>query len=92
MSVIAEALMAAFLDAASAALILHLAHRHAAAPCGEKLLCVMMLIGFILGMALGERQHAYAFLILCALGALLSYIAEGFAFSDSNAQEVTSHE
>ena len=38
MSVIAEVLMAAFLDAASAALILHLARRHAAAPYGEKLL------------------------------------------------------
>ena len=57
----------------------------------EKAFCVTMLFGFALGMALGEAQHARAFQVICGLGVILSYAAEGVAFA-GNAQEVTCHE
>ena len=50
-----------------------------------------MLFGFALGMALGEAQHARAFQVICGLGVILSYAAEGVAFAGT-AQEVTCHE
>ena len=50
-----------------------------------------MLFGFALGMALGEAQHARAFQVICGLGVILSYAAEGFAFA-GNGREVTCHE
>ena len=50
-----------------------------------------MLFGFALGMALGEAQHARAFQVICGLGVILSYAAEGFAFA-GNAQEAMRHE
>ena len=50
-----------------------------------------MLFGVTLGMALGEAQHARAFQVICGLGVILSYAAEGVAFA-GNAQELTCHE
>ena len=50
-----------------------------------------MLFGVALGMALGEAQHARALQVICGLGVILSYAAEGFALA-GNAQEVTCHE
>ena len=50
-----------------------------------------MLFGFALGMALGEAQHARVFQVICGLGVIFSYAAEGFAFA-GNGQEVTCHE
>ncbi len=50
-----------------------------------------MLFGVTLGMALGEAQHARAFQVICGLGVILSYAAEGGAFA-GNAQEAMRHE
>ena len=84
METVFEACMAALLDAAMLVLLFH-------ASVWEKAFCVTMLFGFALGMALGEAQHARAFQVICGLGVILSYAAEGVAFA-GNAQEVTCHE
>lgn len=77
-----EAVMAAFFDAAMIAMIFHLIHEPAGGPVSEKILCGVMAFGFLFGMAASDAGHAYAALALCALGVLLSYVAEGFACAE----------
>ena len=73
-------------------LIFHMVHTKANASVWEKAFCVTMLFGVTLGMALGEAQHAKpAFQVICGLGVILSYAAEGVAFA-GNAQEAMRHE
>ena len=83
--------MAGLLDAAMIVLIFHMVHANANASVWEKVFCVTMLFGFALGMALGEAQHARVFHVICGLGVILSYAAEGFAFA-GNEQEAMQHE
>ena len=91
MAEVFEACMAALLDAAMVMLIFHIVRKKEDTSVWEKTFCVTMLVGFALGMALGEAQHARAFQVICGLGVILSYAAEGFAFA-GNAKEVTCHE
>ena len=91
MEIVLETCMAGLLDAAMIVLIFHMVHTKANASVWEKAFCVTMLFGFALGMALGEAQHARAFQVICGLGVILSYAAEGFAFA-GNAQEAMRHE
>ena len=91
METILEACMAALLDSAMLGLFFHMVHKKEDATASEKMFCITMLFGFALGMALGEAQHARAFQVICGLGVILSYAAEGVAFG-GNAQEVTCHE
>lgn len=91
MEAILEACMAALLDAAMVVLMAHIVRKKAKASVCEKVLCITMLFGFALGMALGEAQHARAMQVLCGLGVILSYAAEGLAFA-GKAQEATGHE
>lgn len=91
MEAILEACMAALLDAAMVVLMTHIVRRKAKASVCEKVLCIAMLFGFALGMALGEAQHARAMQVLCGLGVILSYAAEGLAFAEKS-QEATGHE
>ena len=83
--------MAGLLDAAMIVLIFYMVHANANASVLEKAFCVTMLFGVTLGMALGEAQHARAFQVICGLGVILSYAAEGVAFA-GNAQEAMRHE
>ena len=91
METILEACMAALLDSAMLGLFFHMVHKKEDATASEKMFCITMLFGFALGMALGEAQQARAFQVICGLGVILSYAAEGVAFA-GNAQEVTCHE
>ena len=91
METILDACMAALLDSARLGLFFHMVHKKEDATASEKMFCITMLFGFALGMALGEAQHARAFQVICGLGVILSYAAEGVAFA-GNAQEVTCHE
>ena len=91
METVLEACMAALLDAAMLVLIFHMVYKKEDASVCEKVLCVTTLFGFVLGLALGEMQHARACQAICGLGVILSYAAEGFAFA-GNAQEVRCHE
>ena len=91
METILEACMAALLDSAMLGLFFPMVHKKEDATASEKMFCITMLFGFALGMALGEAQHARAFQVICGLGVILSYAAEGVAFA-GNAQEVTCHE
>ena len=91
METVFEACMAVLLDAAMLVLLFHMVHKKEDASVWEKVFCVTMLFGVTLGMALGEAQHARAFQVICGLGVILSYAAEGVAFA-GNAQEVTCHE
>ena len=86
-----EAWMAGFLDAAMVVLILQFIRRKKGGSACEKVLCVTMLFGFALGVVLGHVQHARTVLALCALGVILSYVAEGLAFA-GNTREAISHE
>ena len=72
-------------------LIFYMVHANANASVLEKAFCVTMLLGVTLGMVLGEAQHARAFQVICGLGVILSYAAEGVAFA-GNAQEAMRHE
>lgn len=91
METILEACMAALLDSAMLGLLFHMVHKKEDATASEKMFCITMLFGFALGMALGEAQHARAFQVICGLGVILSYAAEGVAFA-GNAQEAMRHE
>ena len=91
METILEACMAALLDSAMLGLFFHMVHKKEDATASEKMFCITMLFGFALGMALGEAQHARAFQVICGLGVILSYAAEGVAFA-GNAQEAMRHE
>ena len=91
MEAILEACMAALLDAVIVVLMAYIIRRKANASVCEKVLCIAMLFGFALGMALGEVQHARAMQVLCGLGVILSYAAEGLAFA-GKAQEEANHE
>ena len=91
METVFEACMAALLDAAMFVLLFHMVHKKEDASVWEKVFCVTMLFGFALGMAFGEAQHARVFQVICGLGVIFSYAAEGFAFA-GNGQEVTCHE
>ena len=86
MEIVLETCMAGLLDAAMIVLIFHMN-----ASVWEKAFCATMLFGVTLGMALGEAQHARAFQVICGLGVILSYAAEGVAFA-GNAQEAMRHE
>ena len=88
MGAVFEVGMAVCLDAAMAALILHFIRQKTEGTLVEKLISITMVFGFAIGMAVEQAHHARAALVLCGIGVLLSYVAEGFAF----AGEVHSHE
>ena len=91
METVLETCMAGLLDAAMIVLIFHIVRKKEDGSASEKMFCIAMLFGFALGMALGEAQHARAFQVICGLGVILSYAAEGVAFA-GNAQEAMRHE
>ena len=87
MEMILETGMAGLLDAAMLLLVFHFVRSRTSASAFEKCLCAVMLFCFALGMALGEVQHARVFLILCGLGAVLCYAAEGLAFAEQKRED-----
>ena len=76
-----EICVAGCLNAAMIGMIYRLICQKAEADTVRKIFCVVMLFGFTLGTALGEVQHARLFQVLCGLGVVLSYVAEGLAFA-----------